>query len=137
MPESAARVGPGRVLALTYGFLTVAAGARSIVQLATRPEPALFAYCLSAFAACVYAVGTALVIQADHGRHRRLAVVACCAEIVGVIAVGALSLAIPRWFPDATVWSQFGQGYGNVPAILPVLALWWQSKTGPAQTEPT
>jgi hypothetical protein len=28
-------------------------------------------------------------------------------------------------FPDATVWSDFGQGYGYVPLILPIVGLWW------------
>ena len=28
-------------------------------------------------------------------------------------------------FPDATVWSGYGRGYGFVPLVLPVLGLLW------------
>ena len=28
-------------------------------------------------------------------------------------------------FPDKTVWSHFGSGYGYVPLVLPVLGLLW------------
>jgi hypothetical protein len=46
-------------------------------------------------------------------------------ELVGVLAVGALSLADPGLFPDQTVWSDFGSGYGFVPLVLPVIGLVW------------
>lgn len=29
------------------------------------------------------------------------------------------------WFPDASVWSDYGIGYGFVPLVLPVAALLW------------
>lgn len=131
MAEALRPVGPGRVLALTYAFFTLAAGARSAVQIITRPEPALFAYSLSALAACTYAVGTLLIVRADRHRGKMPAVVACCAELAGLVAVGTLSVAVPHWFPDQTVWSHFGQGYGFVPTVLPLLALWWLSKQRP------
>ena len=31
----------------------------------------------------------------------------------------------PELFPDATVWSMYGQGYGYVPLVLPFLGLAW------------
>jgi hypothetical protein len=37
--------------------------------------------------------------------------------------VGAASYLWPQAFPDATVWSHFGQGYGYVPLVLPFLGL--------------
>ena len=40
-----------------------------------------------------------------------------------MLAVGALSYAVPAAFPDKTVWSHFGSGYGFVPLVLPVLGL--------------
>jgi len=46
-------------------------------------------------------------------------------ELVGVLAVGAWSLADKAAFPDATVWSGFGSGYGYVPLVLPMIGLWW------------
>ena len=41
---------------------------------------------------------------------------------------------LDRWFPDASVWSDYGSGYGFVPVLIPVLALWWLLRTqrGPA-----
>ena len=46
-------------------------------------------------------------------------------ELAGVLTVGTLSLVVPDWFPDATVWSDFGIGYGFVPVALPVAGLLW------------
>jgi hypothetical protein len=42
-----------------------------------------------------------------------------------VLAVGTWSLADPASFPDATVWSSYGSGYGFVPLVLPVFGLLW------------
>ena len=42
-----------------------------------------------------------------------------------MLVVGAVSYARPDLFPDRTVWSHFGQGYGYLPAVLPVLGLGW------------
>ena len=50
-------------------------------------------------------------------------------ELVGVIGIGAFSYLAPEDFPDATVWSHFGQGYGFVPVVLPVLGLLWLRRT--------
>jgi hypothetical protein len=51
-------------------------------------------------------------------------------ELAGVLVVGALSLADPGLFPDDTVWSRFGQGYGFVPLVLPLLGLLWLWRSG-------
>jgi hypothetical protein len=37
----------------------------------------------------------------------------------------------PELFPDDTVWSRFGSGYGWVPAVLPFLGLAWLWHTRP------
>ena len=56
----------------------------------------------------------------------------------GVLAVGTWSLADPATFPDATVWSGYGSGYGFVPLVLPVFGLLWLRRwTGPARTRRT
>lgn len=60
---------------------------------------------------------------------RRIALIACSVELAGVLLVGIASLAVPQAFPDATVWSLFGVGYGFVPLVLPVLGLWWLRRT--------
>ena len=77
------------------------------------------AYVLSAVAAAVYVVATVALYRGD----RRLAYATVLFELVGVLVVGAASLALPHAFPDQTVWSGFGAGYGFVPLVLPVLGL--------------
>jgi hypothetical protein len=116
--------GPGRVLVALYGFFALAAGARAGVQLATRFAEAPVAYLLSACAAAVYVVAT--VGLARGGRAGlRTALAACSVELAGVLVVGTLSLLDHAAFPDATVWSGYGRGYGFVPLALPVLGLLW------------
>jgi drug/metabolite transporter (DMT)-like permease len=116
--------GPGRVLVAVYGVFALAAGARAAVQLAVQFDEAPVAYLLSALAAVVYVVAT--VGLARGGRTgRRTALAACAVELTGVLVVGTLSLADPAAFPDATVWSGYGQGYGFIPLALPVLGLLW------------
>jgi hypothetical protein len=114
------RVDAGRVLIVGYALFVVAAGARSAVQLATHASRAPLAYTLSAVAALVYLIGFALLI-----RRSAFARPWCRLEFGGVLVVGGLSLVRPDWFPDATVWSRFGEGYAFVPLVLPLLALAW------------
>jgi len=117
--------GPGRVLVAVYAVFAVAAGARSGVQLTTRFTEAPLAYLLSAVAAAVYVVATVALARDE----RRLALAACSVELVGVLLVGTASLVAPRAFPDATVWSDYGIGYGFLPLVLPVLGLLWLRRT--------
>ncbi|WP_112261404.1 hypothetical protein [Lentzea terrae] len=125
MRDASTRQGPGRMLVAVYGIFAVAATSRSAVQLATRFDQAPVAYLLSAFAAVVYVLATvALALDS-----RRIALLACTVELVGVVAVGAAGLVVPQAFPDATVWSFFGIGYGFVPLVLPVLGLLWLRRT--------
>lgn len=121
--------GPGRLLVLVYGVFALSAGARAAVQIATKFDQAREAYLLSAFAAVVYLLA-ALGLARSGPRARRLATVAVLIELVGVLAVGTLSRLEPEEFPDATVWSGFGEGYGYVPLVLPLLGLWWLWHTG-------
>jgi hypothetical protein len=39
-----------------------------------------------------------------------------------------MTIADPRLFPDATVWSDFGAGYGFVPLVLPLVGIAWVVK---------
>jgi hypothetical protein len=116
--------GPGRVLVALYAVFALAAGARAAVQLATRFDEAPLAYLLSALAAVVYVVATVGLARGGRG-GRRTAVVACSVELAGVLVVGTLSLADAAAFPDDTVWSGYGSGYGFIPLALPVLGLLW------------
>jgi len=125
--STATDTGPGRVLVAVYGVFAVAAGARSAVQIATRFEAAPLAYLLSALAAAVYLVATVALARSE----RALALVACSVELAGVLTVGTASLVVPAAFPDATVWSGYGIGYGFAPLVLPVLGLLWLRRTRP------
>ena len=119
MAERATGAGPGRLLVAVYGIFAIAASSRAGVQLLTRFDEAPVAYLLSALAAAVYVVATVALARDS----RRLALVACGFELVGVLVVGTLSLVVPSAFPDETVWGGFGIGYGFVPLVLPVLGL--------------
>jgi hypothetical protein len=125
---AATRHGPGRILILVYGVFALAATARAGVQIATQFDQAPIAYILSAVAAVIYIAATFALARATT-ISRRVATVAIVIELVGVIAIGAFSYAVPEDFPDATVWSHFGQGYGFVPLVLPILGLLWLRRT--------
>jgi hypothetical protein len=117
--------GPGRVLVAVYGLFALAAGARAGVQISTKFHEAPLAYLLSALAAAVYIVATVALARSS----RRLALASCSFELLGVLTVGTASLLATSAFPDATVWSQYGLGYGFVPLVLPVVGLWWLRRT--------
>jgi cytochrome bd-type quinol oxidase subunit 2 len=114
--------GPTRVLVAVYAVFALAAGARAAVQLSTRFSEAPVAYLLSALAAVVYILATVGLARGGR-RGRRLAFVAITTELVGVLVVGTLSIVDRGAFPDETVWSGYGRGYGFVPLVLPVLGL--------------
>jgi hypothetical protein len=135
-PQST-RTGPGRLLVAVYGLFALSASARAAVQIATEFHRAPVAYVLSAIAAVVYIIATVTLVRGSL-LARRIAVVSCSVEFVGVLAVGTWSVIDPASFPDATVWSTYGIGYGFVPLVLPVFGLLWlrhwavRSKTLPA-----
>jgi hypothetical protein len=123
-PPESTRTGPGRLLVAVYGLFALSASARAAVQIGTKFSHAPVAYVLSAFAAVVYILAT---VTLSNGRPtaRRIAVVSCSVEFIGVLAVGTWSIADPATFPDATVWSGYGSGYGFVPLVLPIFGLLW------------
>ena len=121
--------GPGRVLVGLYGLFALAAGARATVQIATKFSEAPVAYLLSALAAVIYLVATIGLVRGGRG-GRRTALVAISIELAGVLIVGTLSLIDRAAFPDETVWSTFGKGYGFIPLALPVLGLLWLREQG-------
>jgi cytochrome bd-type quinol oxidase subunit 2 len=123
------------VLVAVYLLFAVAASSRAGYQLATRFHRAPVAYLLSALAAVIYILATVGLARGGAG-GRRTAVACCTVELVGVLAVGALSVFDPALFPDDTVWSGFGAGYGYVPLVLPVVGLWWLWRTRPAAAGP-
>jgi hypothetical protein len=123
-PPDSTRTGPGRLLVAVYALFALAASARAGVQIATKFSDAPVAYVLSAFAAVVYIIAT-VTLAVGSPAARRIAILSCSVEFAGVLAVGTWSLADPASFPDATVWSGYGSGYGFVPLVLPLFGLLW------------
>ncbi len=116
--------GPGRVLVAVYAVMALAATGRSVLQITEYFSRAPLAYVLSAVAAVIYVVATVALARGDR-TSRRVAIAACSVEMAGVLVVGLVSYLAPQDFPDKTVWSHFGAGYGYVPLVLPALGLWW------------
>lgn len=120
--------GFGRVLIAVYGIFALSATARAGVQIAGRFDEAPVAYLLSALAGVVYILAT-IGLAGRGPRARRLAWAAVGFELVGVLVVGTLSVFAAGTFPDDTVWSFYGRGYGYIPLVLPVIGLWWLRHT--------
>ena len=116
--------GFGRILVAVYGVFALAASARSVFQLLTKADEAPVAYALSAVAGLVYIAATWALASERH----RFAAWTIGFELLGVLSVGLLSLVDEDLFPDQTVWSDFGSGYGYVPLVLPLIGLWWVSR---------
>lgn len=123
--ERSTTAGPGRAIVAVYGVFALAAGARAGVQIATRFAEAPLAYALSALSALVYLLAAVALAR----NIRPLAWTACGIELVGVLAVGSVSLLFPQDFPDETVWSTYGMGYVFIPLVLPVIGLLWLRRT--------
>ena len=117
--------GFGRLLVFVYGVFALSATGRSSVQLTTKFHEAPLPYLLSGLAAVVYIVAT-WALATD---RRRVATVAVVVELLGVLLVGLTSVLWPHDYADATVWSDFGSGYGYVPLVLPFVGLWWLRRT--------
>ena len=121
--------GPGRPLLAGYAGFALSASAGAGLQLATEFGEAPVAYLLSAFAAAVY-VAASIALWRD---SRPVATAAVLVELTGVLVVGTLSLVDDTAFPDQTVWSGYGSGYGYVPLVLPVLGLLWLRRSRPGR----
>lgn len=122
--------GFGRLLVAVYAILALAATVRGAYQLVAHGSEAPLAYSLSLAAGIVYVVAT-LALAKGTGRWRTVAWVTVSIELVGVLTVGLLTIVDAGDFPEATVWSSFGQGYGYVPLVLPLVGLFWLWRTRP------
>lgn len=129
MPEQRnTATGPGRILVAVYAIFALAATSRAAVQISTKFHEAPLAYVLSAVAAVIYIVAT--VALARRGTTSwRVALVCLSIELLGVLAVGTFSVVDSEAFPDATVWSGYGEGYLFIPLVLPVIGLLWLRRT--------
>jgi hypothetical protein len=112
-------LGGARVLVIVYGVLALAATGRSVYQLLTKFDTAPVAYMLSALAGIVYIVITVALSRGATAIAR----IAMWFELIGVVAIGAMSYLDAGLFPRDTVWSHFGSGYIWIPLIVPVVGL--------------
>ncbi len=120
--------GFGRILVAVYAILAIAATARGAWQLLDHGAEAPLPYSLSLLAGIIYIVATVALAKGGP-RWRMVAWSAVVFEALGVIGVGISSLAEQDWFPDKSVWSNFGQGYGYIPLILPFVGMYWLWRT--------
>ncbi|NKQ55410.1 hypothetical protein HFP15_21230 [Amycolatopsis sp. K13G38] len=116
------------MLVAVYAIFALAATSRAGVQIATKFHEAPLAYVLSAVAAVFYIVAT-IALARSGSTSRRVALVSCSIELVGVLTVGTFSIFDRQAFPDATVWSVYGQGYLFIPLVLPIIGLYWLRRT--------
>ena len=124
----ATATGAGRVLVAVYGIFALSATARAAVQIAGKFDDAPLAYLLSALAGVVYILAT-VGLAGTRPWARTLAWAAVGFELTGVLVVGTLTVLDAAAFPDDTVWSSYGRGYGFVPLVLPLVGLWWLHRT--------
>jgi len=115
--------GIGNLVVAVYGVFALSATVRASYQLIRRYEEAPLAYWLSLFSALIYVVATIALAR----NKVVLAKYTLIFELVGVIAIGLLSVLVPSLFAHPTVWSFFGMGYGFIPLVLPIFGLWWIS----------
>lgn len=126
--------GLGTVLVFVYGVMALAATGRSFVQIVERFADAPLAYLLSAAAAVVYILATIALMVSKSVAWYRIAWVAVCFELAGVLIVGTLSWAVPDIFhAEASVWTHYGSGYVWIPLVLPFLGIWWLATHRPAE----
>lgn len=107
-----------------YAVLALAATARSAFQIASKFSEAPLSYSLSAVSAVVYVLATVALVRQGRTWYR-IAWATITFELVGVLVVGALSVADSPLFRANSVWSYFGSGYLFVPLVLPVLGMLW------------
>ncbi len=131
MATGSSRLGIGRVLIAIYAIFAVSATARASYQLLREFDQAPLAYSLSAVSALIYILATVALVRRGATWHR-IANIAIVIELVGVLAIGLASYVAPELFAHPSVWSKFGQGYGYVPLILPILGLFWLRKSNRA-----
>ena len=87
------------------------------------------AYALSALAAVVYIAATLGLARSAPPTPPRVGRRGFRAR--RVLTVGTLTVLDPELFPDQTVWSSYGAGYGWLPLVLPFAGLAWLWHTRP------
>jgi len=112
------------VLIVVYSILGLAATGRATVQIIESFSEAPLAYTLSAISAALYV----LIAVALWRGWETVALVGSSLELFGVLVVGTLGVVDSSLWPDETVWTGYGSGYGWVPVLLPLAALYFLIK---------
>ena len=109
------------ILIVVYSILGLAATGRATVQILEKFDEAPIAYGVSALSAVLYV----LIAVALWRRWETVALVGSSVELAGVLIVGTLGYVDADLWPDETVWTGYGSGYGWVPVLLPLVALYF------------
>ncbi|MGC4174923.1 hypothetical protein [Demequina sp.] len=112
------------ILIVVYSILGLAATGRATVQIMEKFSEAPVAYTVSAISAVLYVV---IAVALWRG-WERVALVGSSLELAGVLLVGTLGYLDADLWPDETVWTGYGSGYGWVPLLLPLVALYFLLK---------
>ena len=112
------------VLIVVYSILGLAAAGRATVQIMESFAEAPLAYTLSAVSAGLYV----LIAVALWRGWETVALVGSSIELAGVLLVGTLGIVDSDLWPDETVWTGYGSGYGWVPVLLPLAAVYFLIK---------
>lgn len=112
------------VLIVVYSILGLAAVGRASYQIIEKFSEAPVAYTVSALSAGLYV----LIAVALWRRWETVALVGSSVELAGVLIVGTLGIVDSDLWPDETVWTGYGSGYGWVPVLLPLVALFFLLK---------
>lgn len=114
------------ILIAVYSILGLAATGRATVQIMEKFSEAPVAYTLSALSATLYV----LIAIALWRGWEKVALAGSAVELIGVLVVGTLGYVDADVWPDETVWTGYGSGYGWVPLLLPLVALYflWQAR---------
>ena len=109
------------ILIVVYSILGLAAAGRATVQIIEKFSEAPVAYTVSAISAVIYIL---VAVALWRGWHT-VALVGTSIELIGVLTVGTLGYIDSDLWPDETVWTGYGSGYGWVPLVLPIVALFF------------
>lgn len=107
------------VLIVVYSILGLAAVGRASYQIIEKFSDAPVAYTVSAISAVLYVV----IAVALWRRWETVALAGTSIELAGVLIVGTLGIVDSDLWPDETVWTGYGSGYGWIPVLLPLVAL--------------
>jgi len=130
MEQKRSSLGVGNLVIAIYAIFSLSATVRAAYQIYKKFDEAPISYCLSFVAGLIYIMATVALIK----RNYKLAKITISIELIGVVLVGCLSYLAPDLFPQASVWSHFGGGWGPelkdfgyyfIPLVLPIFGLWW------------